>query len=221
MPDGLRRYAETFTCMDGISNYESLLKRGPDEGSGGTFRAPWPPNLIILMQEHPIFSGMALVEAWQEIPRNVVEELVATVRTRLLRFVIDLRRSSPGLVVQTREVPKIGADAVLQSFVVNIQGGQGNIAIGSQGVTQHNVVLPGNVESLVDALRTIGVTEEDIADLEIIVAEEAPPKAGLGRRAADWVGRVTGKVMGSAVDTTAASVGAEIGRAVLTFFGAG
>lgn len=218
LPEELRKYAHVCVLRDGIANYEGLLEGRGDEPGSGNFQSPWPPDLVMLLQDHTIYSGMSLVEAWLEIPRNAILELVSTVRTRLLRFALALRASAPDLAVHRQSRPDIAQEAVHQSYVVHIQGDQPSVALGSRDFVQAPSVVQGDITSLMDALRRLGVADSELQELSTIVSSEKSD-VGLGPRAAAWVGRVTSKLVGSAVDSGAASAGAEVARVVLRYFG--
>lgn len=219
VPENFRRYATIHTCLDGIANYESLLERGAEGESSETLQVPWPADLLVVMRDHEICSDMVLYAAWQEIPRNSIAELVANVRTRLLRFVLDLRVKSPGIKVETSSQAGIPADVIHKAFVTYIQGENINVAIDSQGVTQNIKVRQGDIASLAARLTQLGVGGPDIEELKRVLEGEAKPPEGLGARCRAWVSRATEKFLTGALNVSAVSAGSGIAKALADYFG--
>lgn len=96
-----------------------------------------------------------------------------------------------------------------------------NVGAGDGPVTQVNVgVTPGDLASLVETLKGLGVSEEDIESLRVAIdQDEQETSEKPGPRTREWLGRITmatargvGYVGGGATATV-------IGTAVAKFLG--
>src|SRR5262249_20468185 len=65
--------------------------RKPAEKDQATI--PWPPGLTVKYQQKFI-KNFVLNRAWQAIPDSIIVGLVETVRTRILRFALELKSGS-------------------------------------------------------------------------------------------------------------------------------
>lgn len=152
---------------------------------------------------HPALPGGQLVPNWSHVEALANDGLI-TLRQERQRgawsigipsqVLEDVHRELPG--VENRARGERRADDI-RSHVVNnyFYGGLQNVAVASSGFSQNinPEARPGDVESLRAALREIGVGEDDIAGIEVALAEdsESEEPGRLGPRAQAWVGRVT------------------------------
>lgn len=112
-----------------------------------------------------------------------------------------------------------------QVFNTHIYGNVGNIAKGSQHVTQtaNITVLIGNVESLKQFLKSVGMQDSDICRLEAAIegddAKEVTKTRRLGARVNGWLGSIlTGIAQGTI--TLVENVNANlITQAILMYYG--
>jgi hypothetical protein len=153
---------------------------------------PWNPHLTVKYQTKFI-SGMHLNRAWQDLPGSVIVALLEQVRTRVLRFALDIRDNLPEDAVTAAAVP---ADIVERSVVNNIFNG--NVLIASNieytnQITNQNVSV-GDFASLSKALEQIGINAEGIKALSDIQTEK-PSSKGLGEKAKGWLADM-GKYLG-------------------------
>ena len=84
-----RHFASTVKLTQPIAAYDIDIDKGKDKGKE-KFIIEWPPDLTLLYQRKFI-EGYALNRAWQEIPPSVIVSLVDTIRTRVLRFALELK----------------------------------------------------------------------------------------------------------------------------------
>jgi hypothetical protein len=195
-------FAESALLLQPIASYE-----GTDPHA--TLHLEWPANLTLLYQGR-FFEGYVLNRAWQEIPGTVLVGLIDTVRTRLLRFALELKDELGSVGDDPNELPKGKID---QQVVTYIFGGTNVIA--STNVTQVGTIEieKGDWSALADALTGLGVGATAVSALKSALDHDstAEPTRGLGRRAADWL-----KGFGKKSSAAALSVGVEVAKKEIT-----
>jgi len=195
---------DTLRLRQPISAYETAPKKQ-------NAQIQWPPTLTARYQA-AFIRGYALNRAWQEIPASVLVGLVDTVRNRVLRFALELQDE---LGAVDDDLAKLPAEAIEQSVVNNIFGGNIFIASSAQSITQISTtyVSPNNLKELTSALVTLGMGRSDIKRLE-----EAIEQDKIGHNDTAVGGRVRGwlKEIGKTVGKEGLKVGVDIAKRVTT-----
>ena len=123
-----KHFAESVVLSQPIAAYEVA-------GGGSRFVIEWPANLIGLYQASFFEGTYALNRAWQEIPRSVFVGLIDTIRTRVLRFALELK-DDLGLVSDDfNELPKNKIDQQVTTYIFG-----GTNVIASKDFTQINSI---------------------------------------------------------------------------------
>lgn len=187
IPDALmeerhRDLATKITFTQPIASY--------DQREASNAAMQWSQNLVVYYQEK-FLSGMYLNRAWIEIPAGLIIGLVDTVRTRVLTFALEIQSELPEDTEDAlQDLPK---EKVEQAVQVHIYGGQPMINLA--GTIEGNVTMVGNLTVMKQELKEVGVADEDIAELDTVLEEDAKdlepgekPK-GLGKRTLDWIGK--------------------------------
>jgi len=144
----------------------------------------WPADLVAKYQQK-FFEHMALNRAWQEVPGSVIAGLVDTVRTRVLTFALQIQDELPD--GEEEAIDRIPPAVVDRIFNVTINGG--NAVFGNVGQLTLATVLPGDMKSLKSALKSAGIPDESLAELEQTLAEDGAAgqvESGLGTRTREW-----------------------------------
>lgn len=200
--------------FDGVAELETLA------AAKAELRIPWPADALLLVQ-HLVaegemnLNGHVLQEAHQVISRSTIVGILRTVRDRVLALALRLEQENPHLGEAGVDAasPGIGRDV---QIIVN--GGQPNIAVASQHFSQVVSVQPGDRASLLAQLRSAGVEESDLAQLEgALDADEADgePRSGPGQRVLGWLGQLSLK----ASDAAGTALAQQAGEAIGQFFG--
>jgi hypothetical protein len=194
-----RRFAEWVVLLQPIASYEIA------DATKSRFSVAWPANLTLLY-ERTFFEGYALNRAWQEIPRSVFLGLIDTIRTRVLRFALELKDDLGSVSENLDELPKEKID---QNVSINIFGGTNVIA--SRDFTQIDriEITKGDWTALAEALfKRLGVEASAVAELKSALDDDSKETApGLGQRTLGWL-----KQLGSKVGPAALSVGVEVAK---------
>ena len=158
----------------------------PDKNADAS--VPWPPALTVKYSRKIYQDGEpALHTAWQEIPGSIMVSLIEQVRTRVLRFALELKENLPANTTDAAQLPKA---VVEHSVVNNIYGG--NIVIASHAenfsqIAQTNV-CEGDTAALEKALTDLGITKEGIAALEAdMKADKQSGQATVGGKTKAWL----------------------------------
>jgi AbiTii len=171
-----RHFAESAILYQPIASYE-----GVDGAS--RFVLEWPANLTVLYQGAFFEGRYALNRAWQEVPGSVLVGLIDTIRTRVLRFALELKDDLGSVSDNLTELPKEKVD---QHVVTYIFGGTN--VIGSRDFTQIDSIeiREGDWTALAQALDGLGVQNPAISELKSALdhdsRDETAPTRGLGRR---------------------------------------
>jgi hypothetical protein len=111
-----RKLVERCVLHQPAASYEAR----PDKSSDA--QMPWPPFLTAKYAQKVYEGGEpTLHRAWQVLPGSFLVALSEQVRTRVLRFALELKDNLPKDSVDATTVP---ADVVEKSVVTNIFGGK-------------------------------------------------------------------------------------------------
>jgi hypothetical protein len=160
----------------------------PDKSSDGALA--WPPDLTTKYQTKFFKDGdLVLNRAWQEIPGSVLVGLLEQVRTRVLRFALELKDNLPN---DTQSVASLPAAVIERSVVNNIYGGNIVIAAHAENFAQISSVnvAQGDIHQLEAALKSLGLDDDAIKKLESAMDDDASQGGGaptLGQRTLGWL----------------------------------
>jgi hypothetical protein len=173
------------------ASYEGRGNKTSDAG------LPWNPTITAKYQRKIYQNGEpALIRAWQEIPGSILVGLLEQVRTRVLRFALELKDNLPP---NSQDAAQLPAAVVEHSVVNNIYGGNILIAANAQHVAQisQTNVREGDTAALEAALSNLGITTEGLAALKSdMAADKSAGQETIGARTKGWlkdVGKYLGK----------------------------
>lgn len=157
---------------------------------------PWNPALTAKYQRK-IYEGgePTLVRAWQEIPGSILVGLLEQVRTRVLRFALDIKDN---IAPDSPDATDVPAALIEHSVVNHIYGG--NILIASHAenfsqIAQTNV-SEGSIGELEEALAKLEITNEGIKALRSdIECDKKDGQASVGPKTKEWLTNI-GKYLG-------------------------
>src|SRR5262249_8942265 len=122
-----RKLIEKVNLIQHAASYECR----PDTSANAP--VPWPPSLTAKYQTKFFSRPTVLNRAWQEIPGSVLVGLLEQIRTRVLRFALELKDNLPPNAADPTEV----SPAVVERSVVNnIYGGNVLIASHAENISQ-------------------------------------------------------------------------------------
>jgi hypothetical protein len=202
LPEELRHWAEKIDYRNPISALEAL--GGLDKNKNVHFG--WPGDLVAHVQRD-FYEHLALAQAWLSVSHIDCQNVVETVRNRVLTFVLE---------VSKRDADDSGADlkssasTLNQSFHTIIYGSVGNLAQSAGKISQVSGIQPGDLSSLLSELARLGVSKQDLDDLDQAITSEPQTTPGrLAPKVSNWVGRVISNAL-SGIGTVAVASAKEI-----------
>ena len=171
-----------------------------------------------------LYQGMKCYALWAEVSPLAFNNVLEQVRNRVLTFALEIEKQNPnagesgggGDVIDAQHVTNMTNNIIFGS-------GMNTLAIASPGAVQTvNVsVSPGDLGALLNYLRSLGVSEPDLAELETALAEDEDerPTDGLGPRVKAWLGGMAMKAATGAWQL-AIGTGAQVaGTAIAQYYG--
>lgn len=218
LPKEFRDRITKSYLMAPISGYASLINNRDRNNA----QEQWPADMLAYFGQQ-IYRGMNCLSAWKVIPYNALVALVDTIRTRVLNFALEIEDEAPNAGEAPANVQPLSQDRISQVFNTYISGNVQNVATGSSNVTQSGefIVTPGDFSSLQRHLISLGVEDNDVADLLAAVSADtqANGKPALGKRVQTWVGTMLGKAASGTWDISASVAGTVLGKALSMYFG--
>jgi hypothetical protein len=208
IPDEFREMVTVHRVKQPISALVELLS---GEGTEN-FQVSWPADLTMIVGSK-IVKNMTCFLAWKSVSRGSVAAVVDTVRTRILKFVIEVEASAPDAGEAQVNSQPLPQGHLTQIFNTNIWGAVGNLAAGSHDVVQGSQmeVHVGDLESLRGYLSRVGVAPEDVAALETSVRDDSRSDRKLGPNVTGWLARMIQKAAQGTL-----KIGTEVAATVLT-----
>lgn len=193
------------------------LEKVASDQENATVQVTWPGDLIARVQGD-FYEGMALAQAWLDVSRSDFVSAVETVRNRILSFALE----AEAFVDPAEDQSPTTAAELSNVFHTHIYGSVGNLAQGSANVTQSAGVAPGDLAGLLGELRCLGVPDADLRELRPAIEEDGvPPSGKLGRRVADWLGRMVGKAMSGAWQVSRETATVVLPKVLEKYYGLG
>ena len=190
VPEKAREPFMRYKCRQSIASIEEILKKSTD----GTLQVSTGDLAVVLGTK--VYQGQNCMQAWAEMSTSCLVELLNTVRNRVLDFVLAVWKEAPMAgEPNDRQNPEIEPSKVTQIFNTTVYGGAANlVGSASQSTITFNV-QPHDFESLADALRSHGVNDEDIGELQTAVESdgEVTQPGRFGARVSGWIAQMMQK----------------------------
>ncbi|WP_105405061.1 hypothetical protein [Neorhizobium sp. T7_12] len=180
-------------------------------------------NYILLMQGKLYEPSVSLTRFWGEVSASQVLGIIDAVRSRVLDFVLKLKKTYPGagevdgLTMKMPDVEK----KVTQIYNTTIHGDNAGAVGNNTGATITITVNKGNKNELRQELQKHSVEEADILELEAVLDEEPTlddPKK-FGPKVKTWIGNMMSKAASGAWSIGLGAGGALIQSALLGYYG--
>ena len=212
--ESVKGYADTLVFTESVAALESMLSSHHE-----AFYRTFNPELTKLLRNSvPMTGDMVLFEAYHQIPRYLFARIADSVKTRLLIFVLGWQEKNmtPGNTGNGNAKHYM----VRNIFNTTISGGNNIIVTGEVVRQSHNLVQNGNIDSLLEHLRSNGVGEDDLRDLNnAVVSEPNVPGNGFGPKVTAWLGKMTTKAISGAWQASVSDAPAMLVKALQQFYG--
>lgn len=207
---------DQYNLTQGVRNLESLL-----ESDEHNFREHWSPEIIHIFANH-IFQNYTLLTAWKTIDRGQVEQVLDTIRNRLLSFIISLDEKYPEFSKSEDTLSKIPKDIADTMFNIHIIGNNNVVASGSDNVQEVNQqIVKNDLDGLIEYMNNINVPSEDVESLkEAIKLDGDRTKANsFGTNVVDWISNTTKEVLSDAGGAAKSALMTLIVSSILNYYG--
>ena len=192
LSDEMRDKADCLRVVDGVSALAHNLATGEK-----MFQRPLPVEMTALLRLHLRMPGMALAKTYQQVPPYVFDEVLSSVKTRLLQFVLELQKKSVISGDLTSEV--VDTELVNQAFTFYITGNNNIVAVGEEVHQEVSTISKGDLEALLEHFRSHDVSSEDLLELKQAVLSESPASDGnFGPKVSSWIGKMVSKAASGA-----------------------
>lgn len=173
---------------------------------------------MVAYYQSKFFHGYALNRAWQEIPISSVIEILDTVRTRVLKLMLELQQEVGDVdnLIANHKVDDV-APTVQNIFNTTVYGGTAIVASDTAEIDARTqtLVVAGDFESLEDALRGRGIDNDEVEKLRAALNQDSnssniEAKPNVKKWIVDAAKKVASATGNAAVDVAKASLTAMI-----------
>lgn len=164
------------------------------------------------------FTEMDIVSAWCEVSAGRVKHITESVRTRILKFALDLEKAFPEAAKEDHAMPQ-KSERVNQIFNTTIYG-PANVVGTATNSSVSVSVKTRDFSSLANALRDSGVSDLDIAELHNAVKGESPSSDGnVGPKVAAWIGKMVSKAADGSWTVGTGAAGSLLADIISKYYG--
>jgi hypothetical protein len=216
LPPDLKDIWGKIFIFDGVAYLESLTKNSSDS----TLRSPLPYDFVALYGRN-VYEALNAVEMWKPLPVHNVEGILGVIRNRLLGFALEIEREVPAEIELSPGEKPIPSETVTHVYNTTILSQTGNVAVGSQHVTQTvGSIHQGNFDSLRRYLESYGVGPGDIEALLVAVESDPRPdtRDRFGPNVSSWIGVMTAKAASGAWAIGTGAAGNLLSDALVAFY---
>jgi hypothetical protein len=199
-----RHYAEMVHIAQSVSALNDLVKTDTTEG---VLAAHWPTN-VVAYYSTKLWPGWACHDAWQEIPKSTLVEVLDSIRNITLRMALEIKEELGTSYIDLNTIKPEEAERA-RTVVINNLGG--NVALGNVDASGQTVIVAGDRRVLDTALTKVGLDHSDLGELTEAIQMDGETKPG--SRVTEWI-----KAKASKVVTGGIQVGVSVGQQLLTEF---
>ena len=193
-----------------------------EDKKSSSLHFPWPGDLIALVGQE-IIEGMQCYGAWQEVPKQAIAGIVDTVRTRILRFALEIGDEFPEIRETTSDPTPLPQERVRQVYNMIILGNVGNIGNIKGDLIQSGqiAVQAGDIEFLKNILKELGLGNEDITDLEKALSNDQKKaiRKRIGPKTSSWLGDMISKASSGMINLTTTVAGNVLTKLISQYLG--
>lgn len=209
----------TASIFDPVGELERIAGKS---ASDDTLQQNWPADAIAYYQQKEMYTnGLVLASAWRVLSRNTFAGVLETIRTRILDFALKIEAELDIDEQDKDNRTTIESSRVTQIFNTTITGG--TVAFSGTGDVNQTVnqVIAGDIDSLKNALKELGIGAEDIAEVEQAINDDAKSKTKPGPKVSEWVGKVLVKGVKTTGKIATGAIGGLLAQAIARYHGIG
>ena len=222
IPESLRPHFEQAEIRDGVAEYEHLLAGLASADGTGGLEIPWPAGMAVKYASSYVVDGQC-IEAWREISPAEVAGMLDKIKTKVLAFALQIEAEAPNAGEIESPAASIEERRVSQIFNTTINGSVQNYAAGATSINQVAVggsVQAGDLDSLLTALRSAGVADADLEELQEALEEDGRSgAAGMGEAVKGWLCGLAAKAALGAASIGSDVVSGVVAQAIVAYLG--
>ncbi len=199
-----RHWAERVHIIQSVSGLDDLSRIDATQGALATH---WPPNMVAYYSTK-LWPGWVCHDAWQEIPKSTLVQVLDAVRNITLRMALEIKDELGTSYNRLDRIKPEEAERV-KTVVINNLGG--NVALGDVDASGQTIIIAGDRKTLDLALAKAGMSGTDLS--ELTEALESDESESDHHKTTDWIKSKASKVVVGGV-----KVGVSIGQQLLTEF---
>lgn len=208
---------------DGIAEYLHLLDGvSGQDGNRGALQLPWPPEFALKYASEYVHHGQC-IKAWCEVSAAGVAGMLDKIKTKVLAFALQIEAEAPNAGDIESPAASIEERRVSQIFNTTINGAVQNYAAGASSINQVAVggsVQAGDLDSLLTTLRSAGVADADLEELQEALEEDGRSgAAGMGDAVKGWLGGLAAKAALGAASIGSDVVSSVVAQAIVAYLG--
>ena len=212
LPEPVKSFAENMIFLQSTGELEGMLQLQ------GNQQMKWPAEFVILARSVILIEGMELADAHKPIPKYTVQGILENVKNRLLDFVVDMQEND--INDGTIESGHFDRIRVRNIFHTHIYGNRNAVNVGEEINNTRNEIRKGNLRSLVDYLRSEGIDNADLKDLEKAINSQGDSAKGeLCHKVSAWIGNMVKKAVAGTSKIAAERAPEILVGALTKFFG--
>lgn len=172
-----------------VTELEDLAKNKKSEGN--ILKIPWPGDMIAYYQRKEIYQNeMVLVSAWRIMTQQKLVGTLEIIRTRVLDFILEIEEELGLNAISKKTTLKVinsEPEKIQQIFHNRIYGS--NVMMGSaRDITQQTMnINQGDIESLKNYLKELGIRKNYINELEEAIVEDKTKEQHPGPAVKRWL----------------------------------
>jgi AbiTii len=199
-----QRYAEMVDIIQSVSALNDLVKMDTTQT---VLTAHWSPNMVAFYSDK-LWPGWICHDAWQEIPKSTLVEVLDSVRNITLGMALEIKEE---LGTSYDDLNKIKPEQAERAKTVVINNLGGNVALGDIDASGQTVIIAGDRKTLDAALAKVGMDAADLDQLTEAIETDKTKRSN--DKVIEWIKSRASKVM-----TGGVKVGVGVGQQLLTEF---
>ena len=212
----------SFDIYEGIEPLETYK----ESDSSGTLEATFGAELTAIIQKNWRDMGnpyLNLMEVKRYASVRIIKQVLGSVRNKLLDFMIAIDEafdSKTEFEDLRRENKKV--EAIMTKTIINTNGDGNVINTGENAKIQAEInITKGDKEELSKYLKSIGLKEEETAELIEIIDEEEPDreKRTFGKRVNEWTSKMLDKALDGSWSVGIGAAGSILAEALGKYYG--
>ena len=101
----------------------------------GYIRISWPPEVYTTAGSQ-VYEGLSCIYAWKSIPNSAIAAIIDNVRTKILKFALEIEKIAPNIGETPIERSLISPERAGQIFNTVIMGNQYRLAQGGSNMSE-------------------------------------------------------------------------------------